>query len=148
MTNPNLEDSKFCNLCCSFLFVSDFYKSSRTSDGLQRICKHCERIKAAYWRKKYPEHAKNKSRRSGWKRNGIIITTAEYEALFEKQNGKCAVCQKHVTELSRRLDADHHHLTGKIRGLLCLPCNRTVVYAVEFYDNLIDKARSYVKNGN
>ena len=41
--------------------------------------------------------------------------------MFVLQNGKCAICGKHQTELKKALHIDHCHSTGKIRGL---PRNR------------------------
>lgn len=52
------------------------------------------------------------------------LTVSDYNRLFVEQNGKCAVCGKHQSILSQRLDVDHDHKTGKIRGLLCRGCNR------------------------
>lgn len=53
------------------------------------------------------------------------ITVDEYDAMLEKQNGRCAICGR--TEghgkRSERLCVDHCHDTGKIRQLLCKPCN-------------------------
>lgn len=67
-------------------------------------------------------------------RDGFGITEADYAALFEKQKGCCAICDK---PLISRLDdsriaktrqpeiarVDHCHVSGKVRGLLCLHCN-------------------------
>ena len=51
------------------------------------------------------------------------ITLEEYNKLFEKQNGNCAICGKHQSYLKKGLSVDHDHVTGKIRGLLCNNCN-------------------------
>ena len=56
------------------------------------------------------------------------LSTEEYNKIFEKQNGKCAICNKHQSELSRPLNVDHCHNTNKIRDLLCDRCNLTVGY--------------------
>ena len=48
------------------------------------------------------------------------IDMEKYQAMFLSQNGKCALCGK---ESSRTLHVDHCHKTGKVRGLLCGPCN-------------------------
>ena len=49
------------------------------------------------------------------------ITLAEYNELFEQQNGVCAICGNLPDK--RMLAVDHCHKTGKIRGLLCFQCN-------------------------
>jgi len=56
-------------------------------------------------------------------------TPEEYQALFDKQAGQCAICgvrEGHRSCRGRecRLAIDHDHRTGAIRGLLCNNCNR------------------------
>jgi len=48
------------------------------------------------------------------------ITQEDYEILLEQQNFKCAICKE---ESDKKLHIDHDHKTGKVRGLLCSPCN-------------------------
>ena len=58
---------------------------------------------------------------------------ADYDAMFEAQQGRCAVCgtQKEPWEpgaglegRGRFLVVDHCHVDGHIRGLLCGNCNK------------------------
>jgi len=59
------------------------------------------------------------------------VTEAAYWELFQRQGEVCAICSKPGT--GRRkfpLDVDHSHLTGKVRGLLCVGCN-TRLHALE-----------------
>ena len=53
------------------------------------------------------------------KRFGMSLL--EYELRLAAQNGACAICKK--TPKQRLLCIDHCHETGKVRGLLCTPCN-------------------------
>ena len=50
------------------------------------------------------------------------ISLKEYRYLLLKQNNLCAICEKEDCN-SRSLAVDHCHVTGKIRGLLCVSCN-------------------------
>lgn len=50
------------------------------------------------------------------------ITNGEYEALYQAQNGRCAICRI-ATGKTKRLAVDHDHDTGLIRGLCCGRCN-------------------------
>ncbi|KKN26953.1 hypothetical protein LCGC14_0869490 [marine sediment metagenome] len=43
--------------------------------------------------------------------------------MFSTQNGECAICGTHSSELDQALSVDHDHSTGKVRGLLCNSCN-------------------------
>jgi hypothetical protein len=46
----------------------------------------------------------------------------EYDRMLEAQDGRCAICGKQPR--SKRLSVDHDHRTGRVRALLCQPCNR------------------------
>lgn len=50
------------------------------------------------------------------------ITLEEYNAKLEEQGGVCAICEEEC-KTGGRLDIDHSHLTGEVRGLLCRRCN-------------------------
>ena len=93
------------------------------------------------YRKKYSEIIKIK-KRDYVLRKTYGLSTEEYNKIFEKQNGKCAICNKHQSELSRPLNVDHCHNTNKIRDLLCDRCNLTVGY-VENCN--IDDILNYIK---
>lgn len=54
------------------------------------------------------------------------LTIAAYEELVEQQNFRCALCERHVSELHKPLFVDHDHTTGKVRGLLCIRCNTSL----------------------
>lgn len=49
---------------------------------------------------------------------GHPITKDEYDALHEKQQGRCWICEE-----ESKLVIDHCHTEGHVRGLLCIPCN-------------------------
>lgn len=59
------------------------------------------------------------------KRYGITID--DYEQMLETQDYKCAICGKPHDQEAKGLQTDHNHKTGRVRGLLCLYCNRKVV---------------------
>ncbi len=65
------------------------------------------------------------------------ITSVEYDAMLESQNGVCWICGKPPKEDGRRLSVDHLHSKGekkrdprekrsRIRGLLCWGCNASI----------------------
>lgn len=60
------------------------------------------------------------------------ITQDDYEKLLADQGGACAICRSPEPE-HRALDVDHCHVTGRVRGLLCNPCNRALG---KFRDNI------------
>jgi hypothetical protein len=66
---------------------------------------------------------KQRHQRSYELRRRYNLTPEEWDALFKKQRGKCAICRRPPL---RRLHVDHCHKTGKVRGLLCWACNSGV----------------------
>lgn len=72
------------------------------------------------WNKEHPE-AFRRNARTHKLRKEYGITQAEYEAMVERQKGACAVCRR--PPKTGRLHIDHDHDSGKVRGLLCMPCN-------------------------
>jgi len=53
------------------------------------------------------------------------ISIEEYQDIYDKQNGSCAICNN-VCVTGRRLAVDHDHTTNKVRGLLCGKCNMAI----------------------
>lgn len=74
------------------------------------------------------------------------ITAADYQRMFEKQNGCCAICGKIETSHNqwglKRLAVDHDHETGRVRGLLCSNCNTRLGHLEDI--EFITKARIYL----
>lgn len=70
------------------------------------------------WRKRNPDY---------WRRRAYGLTEGEWDRRLSEQDGKCALCGFVFGE--GRADSpqvDHDHVTGKVRGLLCRPCNTAV----------------------
>lgn len=49
------------------------------------------------------------------------VTPEEVNEQLEKQGGLCAICVKAPAS-----QLDHDHVSGKMRGLLCSPCNQAL----------------------
>ena len=77
------------------------------------------------WRTKYPEKAKILSSEQAFKRKikKYNLSPEEFQAMHERQEGKCAVCQAVPAD---GLVIDHNHTTNKVRELLCNRCNPAV----------------------
>ena len=74
------------------------------------------------------------------------ITLDQYNVLFNKQNGCCAICGIHQNNLKRKLHVDHNHESGEIRGLLCINCNLALGH-VNDNINTLSKMISYLTKG-
>lgn len=87
------------------------YNERVKSDPLLR-----ERVRVvgrAYW------HKSNLAKKRRVSKHGMSID--EFDALYIKQEKRCAICEKTLEE--RGACIDHCHSTGKVRGLLCANCN-------------------------
>src|SRR5437762_2483969 len=93
-----------------------------------------------YWRGKTRGYA----RTAQLKKYGL--TYAAYDAILADQHGVCAICQRPERprkEKPMRLAVDHHHKTGKVRGLLCRSCNTAI--AILDDADLLAKAAAYIR---
>lgn len=144
--------SKMCGKCHKTKQLKEFYKNRSAKDGYQNMCKLCKHeynrqyrkknnVKAKAWdkrarekiKKHNPQKYKKRYRNSQLKYN-YNITLTEYNAIFEKQNGCCKICEHHQSGLNVALAVDHDHKTGKIRGLLCSLCNASLGRYEKYYD--------------
>ena len=75
------------------------------------------------YRAKHPKRRKNSELKANFD-----ITLKEYYFLLKKQNGRCAICGQKETRIVNgklsKLAVDHKE--DKIRGLLCMKCNRAL----------------------
>ena len=139
---------KTCSKCHTEKPRSEYWKSSRASDGLQGRCKACCNARTHALRKearKYglpdddPRHGSNNGylnfgcRCDGCsqahataKRKSSYGLTAEQEATFTNAV-ICEICLKEMTTGNRknptRKVVDHCHDTGNFRGVICAKCN-------------------------
>lgn len=112
---------KTCCTCKTERPLTDYGKSAGTRDGLEPRCRPCRQVATA----KYAVDPQR--RRSNTMRRLYGITTEQYDAMFDEQDGRCAICRlpEQMTRLgvTRGLCVDHDHETGRVRGLLCAACN-------------------------
>lgn len=68
------------------------------------------------------------------------LTLAAYEDLLIFQGGRCAICPAGLSDINP-LHVDHCHASGKVRGLLCGPCNRALGLMKDDTDRLTSAVR-------
>ncbi len=102
------------------------------------------------WRKKHGNLVREREREYRLLRR-YGITMEQRDALIESQDGKCALCDCVLTDL--RLPSpsghnypciDHDHKTGKVRGILCVGCNRALGRLGDSVDS-IQKVLNYLE---
>jgi Recombination endonuclease VII len=81
------------------------------------LCMYCYRMK--YRADNRDQFLRTSRRYMLSSRYGLSVE--EFDELFSAQKNACAICKK---KIGTRLHVDHCHKTGRVRGLLCVPCNR------------------------
>ena len=75
----------------------------------------------------------------------------EWKALHAAQGGKCAICRQDIPDHPQRTKpgchTDHDHETGRVRGLLCQPCNQGVG-VIDTNDGWLAAALSYLERSS
>ena len=147
------EVGKICTGCDQDLPLDAYYKEKTGTLGRRAECKKCwsARTKNGYlankahvdaknqaWRIANPERQAAIYRRSRL-RSKFGISIEHYEAMLREQGGCCAACGRSDNG-DRRFESfavDHDHETGKVRGLLCSPCNLALGHAGDDPDRLL-----------
>lgn len=104
------------------------------------------RATAAKYRASLTIEVKRARQRKIWLKKGYGLSVEQYEAMFKSQNGACKICSGQNLN-GRPLGVDHDHKTGKIRGLLCQPCNLAIGYMNDDILTLY-KAADYLEAAN
>ncbi len=105
------------------------------------LCRDCYIAEYGKTYRKLPS-TKIRQQEASWKQQGINITVKDYNSLLAEQKGVCAICE--CEPLTKRLEVDHDHKTGKVRGLLCNTCNRWLVVSKHPID-VLEQAIIYLK---
>lgn len=166
-----MQKVKICFKCKKEKDLWEFYKHKSHKDGLTSSCKECtnkvnkynykkHKTKRLEWAKQYRLGHKEELKKWGkdwYKKNkdrvknyallhkyGLSIT--EYNYRFNEQNGCCAICGTHQSELTQSLAVDHCHEIGRVRGLLCSKCNITLGNVNEDVNTLLAMVEYLNKN--
>ena len=138
---------KHCKTCNTTKPLSDF--------GLLRgkprhICKECKKKESKQWYEQNKDRKKELSKQyKHIKKDKDLqsiygITLEEYNQMLVKQGCRCKICQKSQGDLKRALCVDHDHITGKVRGLLCDTCNRSLGLLKDNV-NILERAVKYLE---
>lgn len=152
-TDFNLTDTpqewniRTCRSCGESKPLDDFPNDKGTPGGKRWHCKKCRNARRSLWRLEHQSRQTENVRKwrhrnldrakaeKAWRDNNkekvrnyrrkffTGIPLGEYDRKFAEQNGRCAICQREGPVGNRPLGVDHCHVTGKIRSLLCNPCN-------------------------
>lgn len=134
---------KKCNICKIEKNFDEFVKRLNRKSGIQAYCKKCHNEKRKL-------NANPKKIRNYDLKKSYGIDSLYYDKLFNDQNGCCAICKIHISELNQKIKKylciDHDHNNGKIRGLLCDKCNRGIGLLKDSAENLLSAYNYILKN--
>lgn len=143
-----MEDTKTCKVCHEAKALDAFHLHPSTRDGRQPDCKQCHNdLSLARYHGLSPEA---KSRRIAMiKARKYGMTLAEMQTYVADHDENCDVCGKPDTThrratWTRQLTFDHDHISGRLRGMLCSPCNLAIGQAGDDAD-LLRKLADYIE---
>ena len=120
-----------------------FHKSPRNKYGRAKECKEC-------MNKAGRNRAANKSeedKREKHLQYYYDIGNAEYNYMYTTQKGRCKICGDNKPgDGGKYFHVDHCHTTLRVRGLLCVKCNKGLGCFSDREDLLLE-AIEYLKKG-
>ena len=88
---------------------------------------------------------KQEKERDARLRREYQVTLEERTRLSKFQGDRCAICGKYERDMKISLSIDHDHKNGKLRGLLCLRCNKAI--EILYCDpKIVENAFKYLTN--
>jgi len=133
---------KVCKTCGVEKPFSEFYITQKAGyvgkDGYTRTtniykahCKECKKKQDLEYYHRMPLEKKRERRkkyhnpeyhRAYRLKSRYGLTTEDFSAMILEQNSCCKICNCTLDNPQ----VDHCHTTGKVRGLLCKPCNTSL----------------------
>lgn len=128
--------TKKCYSCKITKPLADFYRRKRNKDGRDGRCKVCAEAYQLQYRKTEAGKSSRKRERSKRRNDGGIsnlrhrarnygLTADEIKEIYTNQNECCDICEAPIS--LDKIQVDHNHDTGRLRGLLCQSCNIKII---------------------
>lgn len=131
------EGQKICRQCLVAKDLEEFFSSAKSISGRMPYCRKCHYKRwgpgAIRQRDGMPYEDVKRDERYRRKYGISLDQVREMEA---RQNHLCVICLAGPAE-----HVDHHHISGKVRELLCHPCN---VGLGSFKDDIVRMIRAAV----
>lgn len=124
--------SSWCRVCKNAVnrqwYERNKERSAAVSRAYYQANKEARRLSSKLYQQANSERLSTAAR-TGHLRRRFGLTSADYQKLWEQQQGVCGICHFPETDVDRQsgkvrlLAVDHDHKTGLVRGLLCRRCN-------------------------
>lgn len=103
------------------------------------VCKACRSELDKLDRVRYPDKYRQQEVKARY-----ALSSTQFTAMKAAQGGVCAICKGQRVRVRSKLNVDHCHKTGKVRGLLCSSCNSLLGYAKDSIP-MLTRAISYLR---
>jgi len=136
---------KKCSTCKQTKDRLEFGNLKASKDGKSGRCKSCLNTSNRRSQAKTPD-VFDEQRRLSWLTRNYGITTNDYNSMVVNQDDKCGICERQDKGTRRKYwCVDHCHTTGRVRGLLCATCNKSLGQLGDTVESL-QKAITYLKH--
>jgi len=126
--------------------VQYLVKCAKCGDVHARNAKHLKQGQESQECKLYkPPNWSGLEREDNIIRKQYGISMKQFTELLAAQGGGCALCEKPMESIRRRMNIDHCHETNEVRGILCSGCNTGLGHLGDNIDGLL-RAVAYLKN--
>lgn len=119
--------------------------NQRPEEKAKRAAKFKEYLARPGVKEMYRKWRESPQRKEQLRRNELKrkygMSLEEFNQMVKDQKGTCLICLKVP---KKRLVIDHCHKTGKVRGLLCDPCNVALGFLEDNVEFLL-RAVNYLK---
>jgi DNA repair exonuclease SbcCD ATPase subunit len=116
----------------------------REKTRVKRAVKEAERHKHKYATDPAYRARKDMQAKEARLRKLYGLSSFDQATMLSTQGGKCPICGSHDPR-GRNWHTDHCHETGKVRAMLCGPCN-VFVGRIEKNPNLLANALRYIES--
>lgn len=113
-------NGRVCTQCHVYKLWVEFDFNSLGPNGHNSACRICRRLRS--------------SQRDYLLQKKYDLLPGQYDELLKLQSGVCKLCSR---KSDRQLIVDHCHKTGRIRGLLCYPCNLALGHIEKHRDQML-----------
>lgn len=140
---------RVCVQCNNELYSKEFHKKPALKDGFDKKCKECRAILVAEYEK---SPRCRMTRKEYYYYKNYNLTYEDVKLFKQQRNYQCEICYIFEKDLTtRKLHIDHDHNTGKVRGLLCDNCNKSLGLlkdSTEILQNAIKYLMKEKRNGS
>lgn len=138
--HPRIGGKTQCRQCNRESWLKSIERNS------YKLCTKCGMFQRKKW-STYCKKCNANAQLDSYLRRTYGISENEFNIMLKYQKHKCAICKTLFPKIRRKINVDHCHKTGIIRGLLCPSCN-LLLGAAKDNPEILNNSLSYCKDSN